>query len=254
MSRLLDISAAAVSAIVFTTVAASAAVQQTSTLDLVPNDNPNAGFAFAASSADLINTGSATLVSVTGADGVSAAPAQSPAVNDGTLGLYRDATDPAEYMSYDASIYTVRYNLNVASNPLGYDIQDITLFSAGTIYRTNQLFGISFELVDGSTVDLGLFSKTIVVDSAPAGDAEGQSFVYGGIRTTINDSTSALLASGVKSILFGIRPDYSSLPGTDLGTRYREFDVTGSATVPEPSALGLLGGAALMALRRRRAC
>lgn len=248
MSRFINMSAAAMAAVAFSTVAASAAVQQTSSFDLT------SALAFAASNSDLINQGSTSVLSLTAGDGVTAAPAQSPAVRDGTVGTHDDHSDASEFMSYDgSSAYSLRFNLDTVANPLGYDISSVTLISGGTLYRTNQVFGISFGLVDGSTVNLGLFSKTIVVNSTPAGDAEGQSIPgSASIRTVIDDSAAALLASGVQYIVFDIRADASSLPGTDLGTRYREIDVTGSATVPEPSALGLLGGAALVALNRRR--
>jgi len=70
----------------------------------------------------------------------------------------------------------------------------------------------------------------------------------GSLLTRTYDNTSAPLISGVDAIRFNFfDPNGEAIERTV----YREIDVIGTATIPEPSD-ALLGGLGLLALLRRR--
>ena len=132
---------------------------------------------------------------------------------------------------------TTTYDFDLSINTLGYDITMIQAYSAWA-GRASQSYRIFYTQV-GSITPFQLGVDII----APAGNASV-------ITRTEDTVPGTVILSGVSSIQFVQFDGPDPLDGTD--TVYRELDVVGFATIPEPttSVLGL--GAAILLLYRRR--
>ena len=149
-------------------------------------------------SGDLLET---SVASVTGEPGtISGTPG--PALRDGTFN---------SYVGYSNG-YTTTYALDITSHPVGYDINEIRLFSNGGS-RTTQAYDINYSLVGAPTMFLllGTYTGTL----PPSGN--------GTLMTRTYKNGGGGLLTGVAAIQFVIRANGN-------GTLYREWDVTGSAT------------------------
>ena len=149
-------------------------------------------------SGDLLET---SVASVTGEPGtISGTPG--PALRDGTFN---------SYVGYSNG-YTTTYALDITSHPVGYDINEIRLFSNGGS-RTTQAYDINYSLVGAPTMFLllGTYTGTL----PPSGN--------GTLMTRTYKNGGGALLTGVAAIQFVIRANGN-------GTLYREWDVTGSAT------------------------
>ena len=169
---------------------------------------------------------------------VSTATGEVTAVNlrNGTTGTAFEAsvTNPAN--PGPSSPYTTTFDLDVSMNTYGYDITEFRLFSGWSDDRASQVYTIDYSLV-GSASFTSLASAS--VNNLQNG---------GSLLTRTYDDTSAPLISGVDAVRF----NFSDPNGLSFQrTVYREIDVIGTATIPEPSA-ALLGGLGLLALLRRR--
>ncbi len=128
------------------------------------------------------------------------------------------------------------------ANGLGYNITEVQSIAAwqGASFQ-NQRYEI---LV--STVGSAAFTLLATVNFQPASGTSGS--VQGG-ATKINVTDSlGVLATGIDAIRFNILDSSGATAG---GTVFREIDVFGISTVPEPSS-ALLGGLGLLAILRRR--
>lgn len=155
-------------------------------------------------------------------------------LRNGTTGTAHDNNlgDPANINTSNG--YTTTYDLDVTLNINGYDITEFRLFSGWNDDRASQQYTISYSLV-GSSAFTTLTSITSLQSD-------------GSLLTRTYDDTSAPLLTGVDAVRFNF-----VYPNNEFGraTVYREIDVLGIATVPEPSA-ALLGGLGMLALLRRR--
>jgi uncharacterized protein (TIGR03382 family) len=155
-------------------------------------------------------------------------------LRNGTTGTAYDNSvgDPANINVSNG--YTTTYDLDVTVNVYGYDITEFRLFSGWNDLRASQQYTISYSLV-GSSAFTTLTSFTSLQND-------------GSLLTRTYDDTAAPLISGVDAVRFNF-----VYPDNDFGraTVYREIDVLGTATIPEPSA-AILGGLGLLALLRRR--
>ena len=135
---------------------------------------------------------------------------------------------------------TTDYNFDLITNPLGYDITLIQAYSAWGD-RASQSYRIFYAQVGSPLTFLQLGADVISTVGAAS------------VITRAEDSVpGTAFLSGVSSIRF-VQFDATVggvLDGTE--TVYRELDVVGFATIPEPttSVLGL--GAAILLLYRRR--
>jgi hypothetical protein len=129
----------------------------------------------------------------------------------------------------------VVYELNTTVNTFGYDISSIGIFSG---WNDDGRDGINVT-VSYATVAAPLTFVDITTATQDDGSAR---FENANINETVSPN---VLASGVKSIRFTFNSPENA------GAGYKELDVIGVATVPEPST-ALLGGLGILALMRRR--
>ena len=130
------------------------------------------------------------------------------------------------------------YDFDLTTNTLGYDITMIQAYSAWND-RASQSYRIFYAQVGSPSTFLQLGGDIVSTNEACS------------IITRSEDSVSGTaILSNVSSIRFVQFDGPGVNDGT--GTVYRELDVVGFATIPEPttSVLGL--GAAILLLYRRR--
>jgi len=126
---------------------------------------------------------------------------------------------------------------------IGYDLTSIATYtgwnSSGNIDQDYEVF---VSLVgDASFTSLGSFSLDSTI--APASEAS--------TRIVLTNDVGGAFATGVDALRF----DFPNLANNLTGV-YREIDVFGSATVPEPSSFALvaLSLVSMVSLRKRNRC
>lgn len=151
----------------------------------------------------------------------------------------------------------VTYTFDVASHPTGYDISQIASYAGwnpGSGGRSNQGYQVDLTFVNGSTATL--LAKTTLQANDPAAywtqviltNSEGGTLSQNGV-----------VATGVKAVTFR---NFDAANATGGGpyaqVMYREFDIVGTASVPEPGTLVLVGtsmaGLLAYAWRKRKWC
>jgi hypothetical protein len=169
-----------------------------------------------------------------------------PALTDGVYGTITqpggapDRTHGAFATAGNTAGTTVTYTLNTAASPLGYDINSIVVYGGWNDNgRDQQLYQVLYSTTANPTNFINLasanFNPTVPADTQSA------------TRTTIADPTAGRLATNVAALRFNFLNPENGYTG------YAEIDVLGSATVPEPAGLALLGlGATALLARRRR--
>jgi hypothetical protein len=210
------------------------------------------------SATDLINVNQSTYSSVTVSGYTPYSGIEGPAaeigspdfiLNDGAHGG-DTGFSPRTYVGNAAldldGTWTAIYRLNTTANTLGYDLKTIDTFTAHADNRAGQYFTVYVDMVS-TTGDvwqsLGAFSS----DGPNDGETEQAHHMQLASATGFNP---AAFATGVDAIRFDV------MLGSPYGDVWREIDVQGSATVPEPSTIVLtvlvLPGFGLVAWRRRR--
>lgn len=153
------------------------------------------------------------------------------------LGGAAGATDPSGYVAISTDS-SVTYTLDLAASPAGYNLTAIDTSAAWDEGRDRQSVAISYATL----ADPGTF---VALTSYSFDPPAGESFTRVSVTPGAGD---AFLAEGVYAIRFNF-----PLQENSAGA-YREIDVFGVSAVPEPSTWALmLGGAALLAWRRRAA-
>ena len=135
---------------------------------------------------------------------------------------------------------TTTYNFNLTTSPLGYEITLIQAYSSW-LDRYNQSYRIFYTQVGSPTNFLQL--GTDITATAQSGTSSL-------ITRSVDSVPGTSILSNVSSIQFVQFDGPAGLDGIE--TVYRELDVVGFASIPEPttSVLGL--GAAILLLYRRR--
>jgi hypothetical protein len=189
---------------------------------------------FAASSTDLANRGQSTLATITGS--ASKYGGTMNVLNDGQMndsGTDLGSTANA-YVPAEGDQLTITFD--ISANRHGYDISQLVSYSACNVDRIAQSYDVDVLQV-GSTEWLPIFSGYDMgrdVQAVFAQDSWGRE-----LKNTIQDSTGALLAANVWQVRFTFHDTNGFGPGGAAETVYREFDVLGAASVPEPSSLTL---------------
>jgi len=222
---------AAIALLGLTLGSAQAVIVQVDTLD------ETSDIAFTVSSTDLIEGGASTLAS----QSTSPDPLQfggGTFLNDGDMGTSMSLDTTAAHIG---EAWSATFELDTSTNTLGYDITGVTTYAGWEgLGNADQNYELFVSVVgDDSFTSLG----TIAYDIVPNGS-------FRSTRVELTDDTGTL-ATGVDAFRF----DIPALGGGDTGV-FREFDVFGTATIPEPSsvammALGLVG---LVSLRKRNRC
>jgi len=130
------------------------------------------------------------------------------------------------------------YPFDILTNPDGYDIFGIDTYTGWRDGgRDAQQYGVFYSLVSSP----GSFLPLASVDYNPAYASPSDTMV----QFAMSDGSAML------SRVAALRFEFPSTENTYVG--YREIDVFGSPTIPEPTTMALLGlGLAVVARRRRR--
>ncbi len=202
--------------------------------------------AYPASATDLINQGQATFLSETSTGFSSLAGSNTAAMNNGVLGSVTPGNPVADLPDTAVDLdgtWTTTYALNISTNTLGYDITNIKTIAGWVDQRVNQKYELLYSTValPATFVSLGTFSNT------PYNSDTGATNAFSS-QITLTDTTG-IIASGVSNIRFNFQT-----PGAAVNdaTVYREIDVQGVATVPEPGTFAMLGGMGMLVLLHRR--
>ena len=145
------------------------------------------------------------------------------------------------------SATSITYTFDTSgSNSRGYDLTKIQTYAGWNyiygIGRSNQGYAVELTFVGGATTTL--LNK----------DSWATDPIYWTRVTLVNDADPgvALLATGVKSVTFTNFENATAYHGDVGAVAYREIDIYGTTTVPEPAVASLLLlGAAAFSLRRR---
>jgi hypothetical protein len=227
----------------------SAAVSATHSYSLQDLGTP-----YAVSSTDLINSGQPTLSSSTTnytPFNASSSYGDAEVLTDGI------ATGDNSFRTLPDNLqgFTSTYILDTSANTFGYTISGISTYAGNGDSRARQEYQVLYRQV-GSTDFVRLVPEDFTSDrtdtqpfqtnnSTNGGDLGGGDGGETELNIVINDLT------GVDAIRFVTQPA-SGNSEADGASVYREFDVIGNASVPEPttallSALGIFG-----LFRRRR--
>lgn len=145
---------------------------------------------------------------------------------DGFFQTVNDNNQPnGARKSYVISGGDIAYTLDTTINTFGYDISSIGIYTGWADFNRNAInVTVSYSTVASPMTFVDL---TIVTQSSAATRFES--------AVVTESSSSNLLASGVKSIKFTFGAQEFN------GVGYKELDVIGIATIPEPSSMILLG-------------
>jgi hypothetical protein len=158
-------------------------------------------------------------------------------LTDGLFQMFNDdnITSNGARKSYAISGGNITYNLDTTTNTQGYDISLIGIYTG---WQNGGRDGINVQVFYSTVSNPMTFVSLTTATQNGAGQYQS-----GVITETVSPN---LLATGVKSIRF----DFSSTQENGA-SGYKELDVIGTATIPEPS-VALLGGLGMLALLRRR--
>jgi hypothetical protein len=170
-------------------------------------------------------------------------------LNDGSYGTTSIGDTPNSVAFAADSSTSATYILGSGNSGLGYTISSIVSLAS---WRDSSLLQQHYEIWTrpNGAADFQLL-YTVANNLDPIGSLD-----FGGSsKVTVTDSASGPVATGIDAIRFVILDIPSTFEPSPGGgsTTFREIDVFGASTVPEPGTASLLLGAALatFGLRRR---
>ncbi len=157
---------------------------------------------------------------------------------------------PATFGTGNKLPATYTFYLDVSTNSLGYDIQEIHSY-AGWNENGSTLANQKYELLV-STVDGAEFTSLGTFTYTPF--AATDTNTAAATKVTLIEDATGIIASGVDAVRFILMDTGIDNASTVDGNVYFEIDVLGMATVPEPATWWLLGAGSFtaLALFRRR--
>lgn len=180
------------------------------------------------------------LVGTTGGAAFGGNGATPAGINDGLNGGDYEALGFSALVgaAWPRTTSTIEFDLGVGTGD-GYDITEIQSIgawrSAGFMNQNYKVFVKYLNELDFDPTALA----TVTHQPNPSG---------GSTKVNVTDGTG-VLASGIEAIKF----EFLNTVGNNGGSIYREIDVLGSAAVPEPTTIALLGlGGVALILRRRK--
>jgi len=177
-----------------------------------------------ASSTDLVNTGQATFTSLTS----TVTPLFG--LNRVNNGVAATSTDHSAFWRNTQLPSTIEFTLNTTVNSYGYDIQTIRSiagWSGANITQANQQWELRTRAVGSGTFDFhGAFDNSAFSAASNSGSSS---------RTTLTDTTG-VIASNVEVVQMTLLYPGFNGNNSNPGTVYREIDIEGIPTVPEPSS------------------
>jgi hypothetical protein len=217
----------------------SAPRNKASGFQIVGSPNPNivetdrqGNAAYTVSNSDLLQT-HATLTSASGIGAAEGTDGTGAVLTDGAFGTMHPVPYPDAVAIHNGA--ELIYTFDSGAYQKGYDISRIDTYTGwGDGGRADQQYSVSFSTI----LNPDFFVPLATVNYATSSSATAVSLA---------DAIGGPLATGVARLKF-------SFPVTENGyVGYRELDVLGSPTVPEPSALALLGcGLGVLAVCGRR--
>lgn len=209
----------------------------------------NPGIPLSVSNSDLVNAGQLTLsgFSSAGFTPFTGGGTSSPSVlNDGQNGGW-NLTAGNTAVTTQSAAWSLTYALNTSEAAFGYDISGIDVMSLWTNDYVNQRYSVEVATVSEPAF-AALFGPVVATTSTTNGPNIGSS-----LMSSIREDFTNVLASGVTAVRFNFETQPSPA-GQPHHAAYREVDIYGVASVPEPATVSfLLLGAGLAAVRRRRA-
>ncbi|MBN2578717.1 MAG: PEP-CTERM sorting domain-containing protein [Pirellulales bacterium] len=194
---------------------------------------------FAVSNSDLIEAGQPTLLSSVLTSGTEMFSSSVTKINDGVAyGVDNNYYDTTTTLTpSNATVVTV--TLDTTTNTLGYDIDTIVSLTGNGLWngfsRTSQKYDVSYSTVSDPSTWVYLSGDAGATVDRLADTAEEEQVI-------ISSGSAAPIATGVKSLQFTF---YDKGASGYEQNEYREIDVVGTATVPEPSTIVLLALAGL---------
>jgi hypothetical protein len=157
----------------------------------------------------------------------------------GSIGTGVTGAHPAFATGGPSGGTSLTYSLNTAASPAGYDLSSIVSYGGwNDAGRDQQSYVVSYSTVASPA----LFVPIATVNYNPPNPDNTPSAT----RVTITPDVGSILASGVAAVNFSF-----ANPVENGYTGYAEFDVFGTASVPEPGSLGVVVMSAFGLLSRR---
>lgn len=197
------------------------------------------GQLYTVSSTDLLQSGGIT--TTTAGDLNQEGVLGAPALTDGGFGPASGANTngPGMAAASGDSLGMITYGLNLGAAPFGYSVSGVDLYAGWDGFRGGQRFTLSYSTVadPGTFLPIGSVDWDADSNNSPGGNVN--------TRTMVRDA-DGVVADNVAAI----RVQFASGSVGFLG--YREIDVFGTPSIPEPSTSVLAIAGALATLRRRR--
>jgi hypothetical protein len=135
--------------------------------------------------------------------------------------------------------FSTTFNLDLTGAPLGYDLSQIDTIAGWDSFRSQQRYSLWVSRTDSTDFDfVGVFQ----IEDNDAGASLGT----GSTRIRLMGDFGLPIALNVDAVRF----DFIKTGNSDGGPVYREVDVFGTPSIPEPSTLALAAfGLAALALR-----